>query len=315
MWQFFSAFERGCWCSFFRSSGETNIGFWSLLVVPKCLVDIRKRVHKKSEAPDAFSSWCSFGLNEVTFFSNSLFLSSNISCLINVCALKVPKRSYTVVIRHSLNSRSRKECKERIWKMKKGAIYGNLLESKFFSNFWVVRIPRQWSSCELDKKIVEFQFWWKKNLEFCGQFVSAFERGCWCPFCRPSGERNIGFWWLLVVQKCLVDIWKRAHKNLRPLLRFHLGAFLARMRLIFFSNSLCLSSNFSCLINVFALKVPKRRYIVAIRQSLNGRSRKEGNERFWKMKNGARLGNLLESKFFQTLSGQDTKTMTFLAWF
>ena len=32
------------------------------------LVDIWKRVHKKSEASDAFSSWCFFGLNEVAFF-------------------------------------------------------------------------------------------------------------------------------------------------------------------------------------------------------------------------------------------------------
>ena len=34
----------------------------------KCVVDIWKRVHKKSEASDAFSSWCFFGLKEVAFF-------------------------------------------------------------------------------------------------------------------------------------------------------------------------------------------------------------------------------------------------------
>ena len=34
----------------------------------KCVVDIWKRVHKKSEASDAFSSWCFFDLNEVAFF-------------------------------------------------------------------------------------------------------------------------------------------------------------------------------------------------------------------------------------------------------
>ena len=34
----------------------------------KCVVDICKRVHKKSEASDAFSSWCFFDLNEVAFF-------------------------------------------------------------------------------------------------------------------------------------------------------------------------------------------------------------------------------------------------------
>ena len=38
----------------------------------------------------------------------------------------------------------------------------------------------------------------------------------------------------------------------------------------------------------FALKVPKISYIVFIRHSLNNRSRKEGDERFWKVKNGAR---------------------------
>ena len=44
--------------------------YWFLMVVTgsKCLVDIWKRVHKKSEASDAFSSWCFFGLNEVVFF-------------------------------------------------------------------------------------------------------------------------------------------------------------------------------------------------------------------------------------------------------
>ena len=33
-----------------------------------CLVDIWKRVHKKSEASDKFSFWCFFGLNEVASF-------------------------------------------------------------------------------------------------------------------------------------------------------------------------------------------------------------------------------------------------------
>ena len=60
-------------------------------MVSKCLLDIWKRVQKKSETSDAFSSWCFFGLKEVTFFSNSLFLSSNFLCLINLFALKVPK--------------------------------------------------------------------------------------------------------------------------------------------------------------------------------------------------------------------------------
>ena len=54
--------------SFFSTSWR-NI-FWFLMVVTgsKCVVDIWKRVHKKSEASDAFSSWCFFDLNEVAFF-------------------------------------------------------------------------------------------------------------------------------------------------------------------------------------------------------------------------------------------------------
>ena len=53
--------------SFFRPSVETNNGIcWSLQVLNA--LDIWKRVHKISEASDAFSSWCFFGLNEVAFF-------------------------------------------------------------------------------------------------------------------------------------------------------------------------------------------------------------------------------------------------------
>ena len=54
--------------SFFSTSWR-NI-YWFLMVVTGsiCLVDIWKWVHKKSEASDAFSSWCFFGLNEVAFF-------------------------------------------------------------------------------------------------------------------------------------------------------------------------------------------------------------------------------------------------------
>ena len=40
--------------------------------------------------------------------------------------------------------------------------------------------------------------------------------------------RNI-YWFLMFAtgSKCLLKIWKRVHKNLRPLMRFHLGACLA----------------------------------------------------------------------------------------
>ena len=64
----FSCFREGLLVSFFSTSWR-NI-YWFLMVVTgsKCLVDIWKRVHKKSEASDVFSSWCFFGLNEVAFF-------------------------------------------------------------------------------------------------------------------------------------------------------------------------------------------------------------------------------------------------------
>ena len=68
MGAFFSCLREGLLVSFFSTSWR-NI-YWFLMVVTgsKCLVDIWKRVHKKSEASDAFSSWCFFGLNEVAFF-------------------------------------------------------------------------------------------------------------------------------------------------------------------------------------------------------------------------------------------------------
>ena len=65
----FSTFWRNVYC------------FLMVVTGSKCLVDIWKRVHKKSEASDAFSAWCFFGLSEVAFFSSSLFVSSNFSCI------------------------------------------------------------------------------------------------------------------------------------------------------------------------------------------------------------------------------------------
>ena len=63
---------------FLLSRGAVGVLFFDLLEKQllvsdgRCwfqmLVDIWKRVHKKSEASDAFSSWCFFGLNEVAFF-------------------------------------------------------------------------------------------------------------------------------------------------------------------------------------------------------------------------------------------------------
>ena len=51
-------------------------------------------------------------------------------------------------------------------------------------------------------------------------------------------------------------------------MRFHLGAFLARMRLRFFSCLRCVSSNFSCIGNFFALNVTKSPYMFVNRHSV-----------------------------------------------
>ena len=82
--------------SFFSTSWG-NI-YWFLMVVTgyKCLLDIWKRVHKKSEASDAFSSCCFFGQNEVAFFSHVCCLFHQIShvlepFLLPIC-LKAPIR-------------------------------------------------------------------------------------------------------------------------------------------------------------------------------------------------------------------------------
>ena len=74
--------------------------------------------------------------------------------------------------------------------------------------------------------------------------------------------RNI-YCFLMVVtgSKCLADIGNGCIKNLRPLMRFHLGAFLAWMRLPFFSCSLVVSSNFLCIGSLCALNVPKSSYM------------------------------------------------------
>ena len=101
--------------SFFSTSWR-NI-YWFLMVITGSLflVDIWKRVHKKSEASDAFSSWCFFGLNEVfshvclRFFSCLLFVSSNFSCIGTFFALNVTKSPYMFVNRHSMINWSPKE--------------------------------------------------------------------------------------------------------------------------------------------------------------------------------------------------------------
>ena len=143
--------------------------------------------------------------------------------------------------------------------------------------------------CELDKKIVEFQLRWKTLIFLYN--LSLFSRGAVGVLFFDHPEKKkfwFGFWWLLVIPKCLVDIWKRMPKKIRALWRVLILVLFGLNEVTFFSNSLFLSSNLSCLINVFALRVPKRPHIVVNRHSLNSRSRKQGNQRFWKMKNGAR---------------------------
>ena len=66
-------------------------------------------MHKKSEASDAFSSWCFFGLNEVAFFTCLLFVSSFSLCIGTFFALNVTKSPYMFVNKHSLINWSPKE--------------------------------------------------------------------------------------------------------------------------------------------------------------------------------------------------------------
>ena len=68
----------------------------------KCLVDIWKRVHKKSEASDVFSSWCFFGLNEVAFFLMFAVCFIKFLKYWNFFALNGTKSPYMFVNRHSM---------------------------------------------------------------------------------------------------------------------------------------------------------------------------------------------------------------------
>ena len=85
----FSCLREGLLVSFFSTSWR-NI-YWFLMVVTgsKCLVDIWKRVHKKSEASDVFSSWCFFGLNEVAFFSHVCCLFHQILHVLEIFLLSM----------------------------------------------------------------------------------------------------------------------------------------------------------------------------------------------------------------------------------
>ena len=87
---------------------------WFLMVVTgsKCSVDIWKRVHKKSEASDAFSSWCFFGLNEVAFFLMFSVCFIKFIMYWNFFAFNVPKNPYMFVGRHIVINWSPKEGNE-----------------------------------------------------------------------------------------------------------------------------------------------------------------------------------------------------------
>ena len=128
---FFSCLREGLVVSFFSTFWRNIYCFLMVVTGSKCLVDIWKRVHKKSEASDAFSAWCFFGLSEVAFFSSSLFVSSNFSCIWSLFALNMPKCFYMFVNRHSVINWSPKKGNEWFWKMKFCAICGNLLELNF----------------------------------------------------------------------------------------------------------------------------------------------------------------------------------------
>ena len=54
--------------SFFPTIWRNIKWFLRVDTVSKCFVHIWKRVHKKSEASEALSSWCFFRLNEVAIF-------------------------------------------------------------------------------------------------------------------------------------------------------------------------------------------------------------------------------------------------------
>ena len=178
----------------------------------QCLLDIWKRMHKNSEASDAFSSWCFFGLNEVAF--SLMFAVCLIKFLMywNLFALNLPKSSYLFVKRLSVINWSPKEGNEWFLKIKICAICGNLLELIFFKHlsgrdsktvnfspgFWERFVLTKVIVRGLGKKNLEFAIWWKIT-GFLGALFHACEKGCWCPFFRPSGETYIAFWWLLLV--------------------------------------------------------------------------------------------------------------------
>ena len=66
-------------------------------------------MHKISEASDAFSSWCFFGLNEVAFFLMFCCLFHQISHVLETFALNVTKSPYMFVSGHSVINWSPKE--------------------------------------------------------------------------------------------------------------------------------------------------------------------------------------------------------------
>ena len=109
MGAFFFLLARGAVGVLFLTSWR-NI-YWFLMVVTgsKFLLVIWKRVHKKSEASDAFSSWCFFGLNEVAFFLIIAVCFIKFLMYWKFFALNVTKSPYMFVNRHSVINWSPRE--------------------------------------------------------------------------------------------------------------------------------------------------------------------------------------------------------------
>ena len=67
-WVQFASVSERLLVSFFSTIWRNIKWFLMVDTVSKCFVHILKRVHKKSEASEALSSWCFFRLNEVAIF-------------------------------------------------------------------------------------------------------------------------------------------------------------------------------------------------------------------------------------------------------
>ena len=154
----------------------------------------------------------------LTFFSNSEFISSNFSSLRFIFALNAPicGHIFATVILWPIDAQKKAVNGFERWKL--------VSVKEFFSNIWVVDIPRQWASWPLVSRIGFFphsflfnikqeklRIWTLVNesLEFCVHFCFCFRDGMLVSFFRPSGETFVCFWWLVVVPNGLETIENR----------------------------------------------------------------------------------------------------------